>query len=60
MRKFHKFVLPLIVLVLAASVSFAQEDGKKTSRNQALTAISTLTEMLDLPIFMVTCTQNMF
>lgn len=28
MRKFHKLVLPLIVLFLAASVSFAQEDGK--------------------------------
>lgn len=29
MRKFHKLILPLIVLILATSVSFAQEDGKK-------------------------------
>lgn len=29
MRKFHKLILPLIVMMLAVSVSFAQDDGKK-------------------------------
>ena len=29
MRKFHKLILPLIALLLAVTVSIAQEDGKK-------------------------------
>lgn len=35
MRKFHKLILPLIVLFLAASVSFAQEDGKKAKEKSS-------------------------
>lgn len=33
MRKFHKLILPLLVLVLATSVSFAQTSGKKANQN---------------------------
>jgi len=35
MRKFHKLILPLIVMVLAASVSFAQTDGKKAKQKSS-------------------------
>lgn len=35
MRKFHKLILPLIALFLAASVSFAQEDGKQTKEKSS-------------------------
>ena len=35
MRKFHKLILPLIVLFLAVSVSFAQEDGKKEKQKSS-------------------------
>lgn len=35
MRKIHKLILPLIVLVMAASVSFAQEDGKEVKQKSS-------------------------
>ncbi|NOR87534.1 MAG: tetratricopeptide repeat protein [Bacteroidales bacterium] len=35
MRKFHKLILPLIVLILATSFSFAQEDGTKTKQKSS-------------------------
>lgn len=35
MRKFHKFILPLIVMFLAVSVSFAQKDGKEKKQKSS-------------------------
>jgi len=35
MRKFHKLILPLIVLIMAASVSFAQKDGKQVKQKSS-------------------------
>lgn len=35
MRTFYKFILPLIALMLAVNVSFAQEDGKKAKEKSS-------------------------
>jgi len=35
MRKIHKLILPLIVLIMAASISFAQEDGKQAKKKSS-------------------------
>jgi len=35
MRKIHKLILPLIVLIMAASVSFAQGDGKQAKKKSS-------------------------
>ncbi len=35
MRKFHKLILPLVLLVLTVSVSLAQEDGKKAEKQKS-------------------------